>query len=147
MPLISASTLFVHGVALTETNVGNNDLFDYMRRLWGTLLPESLSDSVAVNAAVESENNKVLASAADESFLGDVDDIDLFGEGGDSNNFNQAQSYSGEVQANSYNSAQSGYADSGMFTEADSNGLSGFNPQGVANAFDEDDDDMDMFNF
>lgn len=41
------NTLFVHGPALTDSNPKNNDVFDYLRRVWSKLEPEEVANSVA----------------------------------------------------------------------------------------------------
>ena len=40
MDTVSAKTLYVHGVVLTDTNAGNMKLFDYIRRIWAKLEPD-----------------------------------------------------------------------------------------------------------
>ena len=40
MDTVSAKTLYMHGVVLTESNAGNMKLFDYIRRIWAKLEPD-----------------------------------------------------------------------------------------------------------
>lgn len=75
MPDVASSTIFVHSAVLTDDNEKNNQIFDYLRRVWAKLEPEEVADSVAADGDVEKVNNEVLAKLADI----DADDIeDLF---------------------------------------------------------------------
>ena len=40
MDTVSAKTLYMHGVVLTDSNAGNMKLFDYIRRIWAKLEPD-----------------------------------------------------------------------------------------------------------
>lgn len=137
MPLVSASTLFVHGVALTSSNIENNDLFDYMRRLWGTLTPEEVGNSVAETAEVDKQNQSLIANSESEDFLGDVDNLDLFGDtpASDTGTFVQTNSNFNEVTPN----YPQGMNDS-VFTANSANGLMGFNSEAVQYVEDDSDE-------
>lgn len=74
---ISVSTLFVHGVALTDDNDKNNALFDFIRRFWSKYAPEEFADSVAKGVDEEKANNSLLASVNTND---DIEIDDLFNE-------------------------------------------------------------------
>lgn len=75
---ISVSTLFVHGVALTDDNDKNNALFDFIRRLWSKYAPpEEFADSVAKGVDEEKANDSLLASVNTND---DIEIDDLFNE-------------------------------------------------------------------
>ena len=59
---ISVSTLFVHGVALTDDNDKNVELFNYIRRFWAKYAPEEFNDSVAKGVDDNKYNEKLLSS-------------------------------------------------------------------------------------
>lgn len=65
MPAVSSDTMFIHGPALTDSNVKNNDLFDYLRRVWSMHEPSEVENSVAKGAEVEAENREVLSKVED----------------------------------------------------------------------------------
>lgn len=79
MPAVSTSTLFVHGPALTSSNPENNDLFDYLRKVWSKLEPEEVANSVAKGRESVEENENLLKS------LDDNEDFDLFDDTEESN--------------------------------------------------------------
>lgn len=116
MPAISASTLFVHGPALTSSNPENNDLFDYLRKVWSRLEPEEVANSVAKNRASDEENEKLLATVNDN-----IDEFDLFDE---------------EEETNSGDSLTQS-----VFNNSNEQGLYGFNSKGVASLDDDFGDD------
>lgn len=64
---ISASTQFVHGVALTDSNEKNNQLFDYLRRVWSKLEPDEVQNSVAKLAENDDINRELLKQVQDDS--------------------------------------------------------------------------------
>lgn len=74
MPLVNPDTMFVHGPALTDSNVKNSDYFDYMRQVWSKLEPDEVSNSVASQAEVAAQQKELL-SKADSNI-----EIDIFGE-------------------------------------------------------------------
>ena len=74
---ISVSTLFVHGVALTDDNDKNNALFDFIRRFWSKYAPEEFADSVAKGVDEEKANDSLLASVNTND---DIEIDDLFNE-------------------------------------------------------------------
>lgn len=63
------NTLYVHGPALTDSNVKNNELFDYLRRVWSKLEPDEVVNSVAAQAETKMANKKAM-----ESVLNDTQD-------------------------------------------------------------------------
>lgn len=69
------NTMFVHGPALTESNPKNNDLFDYLRRVWGRLEPEEVEGSVAESADLAKDLERI---SSDESILSGDDEFNLF---------------------------------------------------------------------
>lgn len=74
---ISVSTLFVHGVALTDDNDKNNALFDFIRRFWSKYAPEEFADSVAKGVDEEKASDSLLASVNTND---DIEIDDLFNE-------------------------------------------------------------------
>ena len=72
MPAVSPSTMFIHGPALTESNPKNNDLFDYLRRVWSKLESSETNNSVA-KLAEEEASIKDIATKELE-----VEDLDIF---------------------------------------------------------------------
>ena len=71
---VSVSTLFVHGVALTDENYKNMELFDYLRRIWTKYEPDTVKDSVASSVEAEAFNNNLLAHIDDDEDLGFLED-------------------------------------------------------------------------
>lgn len=67
------NTLYVHGPALTDSNPKNNELFDYLRRVWSKLEPEEVEGSVSVRAEEELENRRALEQMKDMT-----EDIEVF---------------------------------------------------------------------
>lgn len=53
-------TLYVHGPALTASNPKNNELFDYLRRVWKKLEPDEVLNSVSNNIDSMMEDKQVL---------------------------------------------------------------------------------------
>ena len=72
---ISASTLFVHGVALSSSNADNMNIFDYLRRIWSKLEPDEVKKSWAEVAEKENRNTDLLqeVSPAGELFTNSND--------------------------------------------------------------------------
>lgn len=68
-----SNTLYVHGPALTSSNPKNNEVFDYLRRVWSKLEPDEVSDSVSVVAEKELEDKELLKKLSD-----DTDGIEVF---------------------------------------------------------------------
>lgn len=70
------NTLFVHGPALTSSNPENNDLFDYLRRVWTKLDPDEIPGSYAEQIGQERD----IADAATQVLETDFseEDLDLF---------------------------------------------------------------------
>lgn len=58
--VLAADTVFIHGVAITDSNEGNNEIFDYLRRMWLKLRPD-LTSPISDEAEIVSGNNKALA--------------------------------------------------------------------------------------
>lgn len=54
--LFNGEVRYVHAPALTDDNVKNNEVFDYLRRVWSKLEPEESKDSYAVMGERISEN-------------------------------------------------------------------------------------------
>ena len=67
------NTLYVHGPALTDSNPKNNELFDYLRRVWSKLEPEEVAGSVSVKAEEALENKRALEQMQDMT-----EDIEVF---------------------------------------------------------------------
>lgn len=67
--------LYIHGPVLTDSNDNNNEVFDYLRRCWGKIEPDSIENSVASGVDIEHENMKVLEGLGSD----DLDSIDIFG--------------------------------------------------------------------
>lgn len=72
MPDISPKTMFVHGVAITDDNEKNNQIFDYLRRMWIKLDPSCADAEVSKNAELEIANQKALDSLEDDSLTDEV---------------------------------------------------------------------------
>lgn len=70
---ISVSTQFVHGVALTDDNDKNVELFDFIRRFWLKYAPNEFSDSVAKSVDGDKVNKELLSSV--DLSKSDVPDI------------------------------------------------------------------------
>lgn len=80
-----SDTLFVHGPALTATNDGNNEVFEYLKRAWYRLEPDELNYIDAEEAKKETAQSGVTFNyGEDEEGLSlsdiesDDDDVDLF---------------------------------------------------------------------
>lgn len=69
---ISASTQFIHGVALTSSNDDNINLFDYLRRIWSKLEPDEIAGSWAVVADVNNQNADLLREAQEPVTTGEL---------------------------------------------------------------------------
>ena len=67
---ISASTQFIHGVALTSSNADNIKLFDYLRRIWNKLEPDEVAGSWATVA--DSGNEDLLKEAQEPVETGEL---------------------------------------------------------------------------
>lgn len=63
MSTISSKPMYVHGVALSSSNEQNNELFEYMRRVWKKLLPETVKGSVSETAEIQQETDALISSA------------------------------------------------------------------------------------
>lgn len=79
IPMVAPETMFVHGPALSESNPKNNDIFEYLLKVWSKLEPDEVKDSVAAGFGIEEANNKAIKSLnlEDDS---DIDLNDLFKE-------------------------------------------------------------------
>ena len=75
-PQISTSTMFVHAMMLSNTNEENNLLFDFVRRVWASIMPEEEKNSVAKDCATDIAVED-LVKAVDLDDLGGGDDVDL----------------------------------------------------------------------
>lgn len=60
MPSVSTSTMFIHSPALTDSNTKNSELFDYARRVWSSLEPDEVANSVSAQAEIDQGNKEVL---------------------------------------------------------------------------------------
>ena len=69
IPVVSSKTMFVHAPVLSNSNPKNNDIFDYLRRMWKVLEPDESSTDVAKRAEDNRLNEELLKSL-------EVDDID-----------------------------------------------------------------------
>lgn len=76
MPEVQRQTMFVHSAILSDSNEKNNDIFDYLRRVWGKLEPDEIADSVAAKADVEKENKELLDDFSKK--FNDDELIDMF---------------------------------------------------------------------
>ena len=83
MPAVSSDTMFVHGPAITFSNPENNDLFDYLRRVWNKLEPEESGTVISNEADIEEFNNKLLEEVDEDididQFFTDSNDNGLSG--------------------------------------------------------------------
>lgn len=79
LPAVAPETMFIHGPALSDSNVKNNDLFEYLLKVWEKLEPDEVGDSVAAGHSSEEMNNKALDNLdlSDDSL---DDDIDVFAD-------------------------------------------------------------------
>lgn len=75
---ISAKTIFVHGVALSDGNEKNNEIFDYLRRVWSKLEPDEVANSAAENAEVRKYHDDLIKKADSDD---NDSDMNLFDEG------------------------------------------------------------------
>lgn len=73
IPMVAPETMFVHGPALSDSNPRNNDIFEYLLKVWSKLEPDEVKNSVAAGFGIEEANNKALKSLS----LEDDSDIDL----------------------------------------------------------------------
>lgn len=74
----SGNTTFVHGVALSDSNEENNELFEYVRKLWSRLEPDEVKTSISSNIEVE---RKIEDLGKSEIGLDDLDDVeDMFSD-------------------------------------------------------------------
>lgn len=71
----SGNPTFVHSVALSTSNEENNDIFEYVRRLWSRIEPEEAQSSVAKNIEADKQIEK-LQSESSSIGLDDIDDVD-----------------------------------------------------------------------
>lgn len=85
MPKVSPDTMFIHGPVLTDAAVKNEEVFDYMRRVWSKLEPDAVQDSVAVAAEEDAETKELLKKLADDS-----EDIELFDNPSESSGYDGA---------------------------------------------------------
>lgn len=79
LPAVAPETMFIHGPALSDSNVKNNDLFEYLLKVWEKLEPDEVGDSVAAGHLSEEMDNKALDNLdlSDDSL---DDDIDVFAD-------------------------------------------------------------------
>lgn len=71
-------TLYIHGPALTSSNPENNNLFDYMRKVWKKVEPDEVEDSVAKNREETEASEKLLADS--ENYEMDIFNEDAISE-------------------------------------------------------------------
>lgn len=74
MDEISPSTMFVKAGVLTSSNGENDELFEYLRRVWGKLEPDVTKENELVRKAEVKEFNQQLIESLDL----EKDEIDLF---------------------------------------------------------------------
>ena len=74
MPPVSQSIMYLRAPVLTKTNPENRELFDYMRRVWVKLEPDSVKGSIAQDISNDRDTQGALAQEADN-----LDDLDIFG--------------------------------------------------------------------
>lgn len=60
MKEVNPSTIFVKAPVLTKSPNETSDLFDYQRRVWAKLEPETIKDSVAFDADFDKEQQELL---------------------------------------------------------------------------------------
>lgn len=60
-----SNTLYVHGPALTSSNVGNSDVFSYLRRVWTKLEPEEATGGISAEAEKREASQKLLDEVGD----------------------------------------------------------------------------------
>jgi S-DNA-T family DNA segregation ATPase FtsK/SpoIIIE len=115
MPDISRNTMFVHSAILSTSNEKNNEIFDYLRRVWNKLEPNETVGSVAVVGQEIADQKELLAEV---NSLDNADDIIDFDD------------VSSDVSETS-----------SVFTNTNDDGLSSFDDKSSAftNAFDDDD--------
>lgn len=79
LPAVAPETMFIHGPALSDSNVKNNDLFEYLLKVWEKLEPDEVGNSVAAEHLSEEMDNKALDNLdlSDDSL---EDDIDVFAD-------------------------------------------------------------------
>lgn len=117
--VISPDTMFVHGPALTSSNPENNQMFDYLRRVWAKLESDSVMDSVAKNSDIDNAQHDLLNFDPTE----EDDNIEF-----EPDSSSTIQS-SGDAEV------------SELFTNPNERNMSGFN-DGAFNMFNDDDDDF-----
>lgn len=71
LPEISESVMFIHAPVLTPDNTQSAQLFDYARRVWAKLEPESVSGSVAEKAEIAKEQEDLLNKMKVDSTMED----------------------------------------------------------------------------
>lgn len=79
IPDIKQQTMFVHGVAITDDNEKNAQIFEYLRVKWSKL-EEDEKSSVSISAEDEKFNDELLASIDNEEDLGLLEDSFSAGE-------------------------------------------------------------------
>lgn len=71
IPVVSSKTMFVHAPVLSNSNPKNNDIFDYLRRMWKVLEPDESGTEVTKKAEEDKLNEELLRSLETD----DLDDI------------------------------------------------------------------------
>lgn len=73
------NTIYIHGPALNNTNVENNETFNYLRLVWAKLEPDEVAGSLAQEAAEEKDLETIASQvSADSISSSDDEDFDLF---------------------------------------------------------------------
>lgn len=141
LPAVSPETLFIHGPALSESNPKNNDIFEYLLKVWSKLEPEEVKNSVASDYEIEEDNRKVL-----ENLDLDVDDIDVFADNA-TVSIKGASSRGSATTSNT--SSEISIEESSDFSSDIDSGASqnDIDNSNLFDVFDEEDDDFDDFNF
>lgn len=74
----SGNPTFVHGVALSTSNEENNEIFEYVRRLWNRIEPEESQNSVAKDIEIEQQLEKLQSNSGLD--IDDLETDDMFTE-------------------------------------------------------------------
>ena len=75
IPVVSSKTMYVHAPVLSNSNPKNNDIFDYLRRMWKVLEPDECNTEVTQKAEEAKLTAELLSSVDDDDNLDDI----LFG--------------------------------------------------------------------
>jgi len=73
MPTVNPDTMFIHASVLTPDNDINKELFDYARRVWSKLEPDSVENSVAKSAEIDKQNEDLLKKLSASDTMKDIE--------------------------------------------------------------------------